>query len=66
VSAQSWRETGAVLAERYVAHAEEYAAVGITSADEYRRRFVRDAWPNVGQHVRRYIREGFRSVVGSA
>lgn len=58
-AAAAWRATGAVLAERYVAHAAEYAQAGYPDGDAYLRAFVRQAWPQVGQHVRRQIRAGW-------
>jgi hypothetical protein len=61
MTARRWRETGQLLAARWAAHEAEYLAVGYAGPDDYRRRFVAQNWPNVGQHVKRHIRDGWRA-----
>jgi hypothetical protein len=65
VTARRWRETGRVLAARWVAHEAQDLAVGYLGPDDYRRRFVKQCWPHVGQHVKRHIREGWQEVAPS-
>lgn len=57
-SASRWREVGRELAARYAADGGTYAAHGLTSAESYRREWVRLA--GVGPFAKRHIREGFR------
>lgn len=56
---RQWLDTGVQLGQRYAENAEAYAEAGYVSAGAYRRAFVALAWPNVGEHVKRAIREGF-------
>lgn len=64
--AEHWRGIGRTLAQRYYANVDVYAAAGYADGDAYRRAFVAHCWPNVGEHVRRQIRAGWRSVEAAA